>query len=111
DWTAVLMTADAEPGDAADVALAAASGMLLPIGLGVGVFGLLVLVAAGLALAMAFGRAAGARAPEATPVVTGRAGSYPVRLDARLEPGLSPWLWLVKWVLVSPHMTVRGFLR
>ncbi|MGH9005616.1 MAG: hypothetical protein ACRDYV_21015 [Acidimicrobiia bacterium] len=26
--------------------------------------------------------------------------AYPVRLDGRLDRPLSPWLWLVKWVLV-----------
>jgi hypothetical protein len=34
---------------------------------------------------------------------------YPARLDARLDkPGR--WLWLVKWVLVVPHVVVLFFL-
>ena len=32
--------------------------------------------------------------------------SYPVRVDAHLDPHLSRWLWLVKWVLTIPHYVV-----
>lgn len=36
--------------------------------------------------------------------------TYPVRVDATLDPGLSRWLWLVKWVLAIPHYFVMFFL-
>ncbi|HET7311248.1 MAG TPA: DUF4389 domain-containing protein [Mycobacteriales bacterium] len=36
--------------------------------------------------------------------------TYPVHLDADLEPGLSRWLWLVKWFLAIPHYVVLVFL-
>jgi Domain of unknown function (DUF4389) len=35
---------------------------------------------------------------------------YPARLDAALDPGTSRWLWLVKWLLVLPHLVVLVFL-
>jgi Domain of unknown function (DUF4389) len=36
--------------------------------------------------------------------------SYPARLDGQLEPELSRWLWLVKWLLIIPYAIVLGFL-
>ena len=35
---------------------------------------------------------------------------YPLRLEADLEPQLSRWLWLVKWVLLIPHFVCLLFL-
>ncbi|MEV0173567.1 DUF4389 domain-containing protein [Streptomyces sp. NPDC050803] len=35
---------------------------------------------------------------------------YPARLTARLDEGLSRWLWLVKWLLALPHFVVLAFL-
>ncbi|MBV8079726.1 MAG: DUF4389 domain-containing protein [Actinobacteria bacterium] len=37
-------------------------------------------------------------------------GDTPVRLDGDLEPQLSRWLWLVKWILLIPHFVCLFFL-
>lgn len=42
---------------------------------------------------------------------TSHPAAYPARLSAQPVPtGLSPALWLVKWLLVIPHLVVLAFL-
>lgn len=101
-WTLVVLRSDAGPGVVADVSVGARTGALLPIGIGVGVGGA-ALLAGGVALLLL-----GIRKRQDAPLLP--AAPYPVRLDAHLDEGLSRWLWLVKWVLVLPHVVLLALL-
>lgn len=50
--------------------------------------------------------------PTATGSTDGSAspGVHPVRLSATLQPDLSRWKWLVKWLLALPHVVVLALL-
>lgn len=43
-------------------------------------------------------------------VPPGAGGVYPARLSGYLDPNLSRWKWLVKWLLAIPHFIVLFFL-
>ncbi|GAA1917201.1 DUF4389 domain-containing protein [Streptomyces sodiiphilus] len=35
---------------------------------------------------------------------------HPLRVEASVDPGLTRWMWLVKWFLAIPHYIVLAFL-
>ena len=115
-WTAVVMNSDGSPGVVADVEVGLQTGFLVPVGLTLSGLGLLALIAA---VALVIFGATGPRRDDrdttavghgaATPTTAPSAAS-PVSLQARLDPALSRWMWLVKWVLAIPHFVVLAAL-
>jgi len=116
-WSVVAMNADGAPDVAVDVNVGAKGLFVLPLALimvGVGA----VLTALSVALIVV-----GAR-NSTRPIEPGRAttsdhdnvdapsphAGHPVSLTARLDPELSRWLWLVRWLLAIPHFVVLVFL-
>jgi hypothetical protein len=112
DWVVVVMNADGSAGVSVEAAVAAKVDWLLPLAIGLLAGGFLVLV--GGALLVVFGAIGLSRHstqhPPAVPAPGTTVSSAPIRLTGHLDDGLSRWLWLVKWVLVIPHVIVLAVL-
>lgn len=99
-WAIVVMNADASKGVGAEVSVGVKADWVLPVALGfLAGFGVLMMV--GTIVLVVGVTGLGRRIPEA-PI----AGLRPVRLGGRFDPNLSRWLWLVKGVLLLPHLVV-----
>jgi hypothetical protein len=72
----------------------------------------LALLAAGLALIIigAAGLGRGLLHPTNSAPSGNAGGIYPARLEGQLDPNLTRWMWLVKWILAIPHYIVLAFL-
>ena len=126
-WAIVVMNADGTRDVATDVQLAGKVDHLVPIAVGLGVGGLVLLALGALLIVVGVARphaqsvavfpapdpnsAAVLSAPVAAPLATAvLVPTYPLRIEGHLDPDLSRWRWLVKWILAIPHFIVLSLL-
>jgi hypothetical protein len=106
-WTVVIMNADADRGVTVDASGAARTDLLAWIAAGLLATGLIFAVVATVMIAAAF---AGTSATPSPTAGHGPYGVYPMRLEGELDPSLTRWHWLFKWLLAIPHFFVLAFL-
>jgi hypothetical protein len=111
-WWVVIMNADASPGVAAEVDAGAQTGVLGPLALAL-LIAAVALLAGGTAMIVAAvpdtQRAPAPAAERPVPALPG-VRTHPVALVGHLDPQVSRWQWLVKWLLLIPHVIVLVFL-
>jgi hypothetical protein len=107
-WAVVVMNADASSSVTVEASAAAKTDLLIPVAAALIVGGVILGVIA-IVLIVVGVSGGGEQAPTAA-AASDRFGVYPVRIEGKLDPSLSRWLWLVKWALALPHYILLGFL-
>jgi hypothetical protein len=104
EWSVVVMNADGSDGVGVEASAGVQADWVLPVGVGLLVgAGLLLVLGVTLLVVGAAGLGHRIAAAEA-------AGPGPVQLTGQLDLPLSRWLWLVKWLLLVPHLVALAVL-
>ena len=107
-WDVVVMNADASQGVTVDASAAAQTDLLIWVAIGLLAAGLILGVIAAAVIVAAV--ATRGEPTPATAPAAGEYGPYPVLVEGHIDPNLTRWQWLVKWLLAIPHFVVLAFL-
>jgi hypothetical protein len=110
DWTLVAMNSDGSDGVSVDIGIGAELDWILWVAVALLIVGGLVLVVGVLCLYLALRRRAAAEPEAPSERAMPVPGVYPVAVRGELDPDVSRWIWIFKWLLVIPHAIVLFFL-
>jgi hypothetical protein len=113
NWVLVLMNADGSAGVNVSGSIGVKAPWVFWVGIGVLIGGIvLLIIGVGLILLGTRRRMVSGEAGAGTGGAggSGEQASYPFTFKGELTEPLSQWLWLVKWLLIIPHLIVLLFL-
>lgn len=112
-WVLVLMNTDGSVGTDLNGVVGIKVPWIFGVGLGILIGGIVLLIISIVMIVLASRRPkVGGEAGAGTgrPAVSEGQAPYPFSFKGELTEPLSQWLWLVKWLLIIPHLIVLLFL-
>ena len=113
NWVLVLMNTDGSVGTDLNGVVGIKVPWIFGVGLGILIGGIVLLIISIVMIVLASRRPkVGGEAGAGTgrPAVSEGQAPYPFSFKGELTEPLSQWLWLVKWLLIIPHLIVLLFL-